>query len=495
MVAGAMLATATLPPGVEEPPKEVAVLVQPPPAACLAGLPGCALGLLVPGAGPTVTRSGALASLERGKVRQANLGGVPTGPRLVRVSRAPARVTFYVTLPPPGRSHNVSRYPVAVVGPGWSGLLVSDRTRIPGLLSVADIAPAARAIGGGKEPEELHARGDPNPQETMRRLDDRLTAAHHARGWANAVLVVITLGLAAAAVLLRLSALARAAVLTPPALLLTALVLSAAHVESAWLVTLTLLLGGGATAVAAGLDRRLLPWFVVAFLAAELLVLSAWPTVNSFAALGPHPDGGGRFYGITNQVGTLLVAPVIAAAATLPERFLLPFALLALVAVGWSQAGADGGGVVVLLAGLAVLAFRLRGDRLEPRRLALAGAGVAAAVFGLVAVDVATGGSSHVTDAITDGPRSLIGDFAHRVEVSWAGATSSWHSILLVLLCLGVLAWLGTRTPRRPTVDALLVALGVSLLVNDTPLDVFAYGALGCATLFAWERRSLRRDY
>ena len=33
----------------------------------------------------------------------------------------------------------------------------------------------------------------------------------------------------------------------------------------------------------------------------------------------------------------------------------------------------------------------------------------------------------------------------------------------------------------------MLVAIGVSLLVNDTPVDVLGYGALGCLALTAWD--------
>ena len=37
----------------------------------------------------------------------------------------------------------------------------------------------------------------------------------------------------------------------------------------------------------------------------------------------------------------------------------------------------------------------------------------------------------------------------------------------------------------------MLAAIGVSLLVNDTPVDVLGYGALGCLALTAWaETRS-----
>ena len=39
----------------------------------------------------------------------------------------------------------------------------------------------------------------------------------------------------------------------------------------------------------------------------------------------------------------------------------------------------------------------------------------------------------------------------------------------------------------------MLVAIGVSLLVNDTPVDVLGYGALGCLALTAWAETRSRR--
>jgi hypothetical protein len=36
--------------------------------------------------------------------------------------------------------------------------------------------------------------------------------------------------------------------------------------------------------------------------------------------------------------------------------------------------------------------------------------------------------------------------------------------------------------------DAVLVALAVSLVVNDTPTDVAAFGALSCAALYVSRR-------
>jgi hypothetical protein len=42
--------------------------------------------------------------------------------------------------------------------------------------------------------------------------------------------------------------------------------------------------------------------------------------------------------------------------------------------------------------------------------------------------------------------------------------------------------------PRPRLVDAMLVALVVSFIVNDTPQDVALWGALGAIALLAFER-------
>jgi mono/diheme cytochrome c family protein len=97
------------------------------------------------------------------------------------------------------------------------------------------------------------------------------------------------------------------------------------------------------------------------------------------------------------------------------------------------------------------------------------------------------GGSSHVTRAVGSGPDSLFGNLGHRLHLSWLSATDHWYRILIFLACLAALVLMGTMRPRRATVDALLAALAVSLLVNDTPVDVIGLGALGCLVLVRWE--------
>jgi cytochrome c551/c552 len=212
-------------------------------------------------------------------------------------------------------------------------------------------------------------------------------------------------------------------------------------------------------------------------------VLAIDTSINSFGPLGPHPEGGGRFYGLGNQEETLLLAPVLVAAA---GAWLVPVAVFALVTLGWSHAGADGGGMLVFAVALAVLALRLRGISLTPRRLVLIGAGAVLLGLALVGLDAALGGSSHVTHAVRSG--SVFGDIWDRWRLSWAVVTSSWHKAFLFLLSIAGLVWLATRRERGPVLEALLVGVAVSLVVNDTPVDVAGLGALGGVALLGWER-------
>ena len=69
---------------------------------------------------------------------------------------------------------------------------------------------------------------------------------------------------------------------------------------------------------------------------------------------------------------------------------------------------------------------------------------------------------------------------------------SRWNETLLFFLSLAGLIWLALRRPRLPVLDALLAALAVSLIVNDTPTDVALWGALGAMSLLAVERNSVR---
>ncbi len=414
---------------------------------------GGALGLLVPGDGVTVTRAGALAVIAK--------------------QRPPAGVEIYVALPPPGRTHNIRRYPIAVVGAGYSGLLTSSATRIPGLVSIRDL-------------DRLSSQPDSHPRATLERLDRRLHQAHDARNGGILVVMFSGLVLAGLALLFRSAWLARAGVLSIPASLSAALLISAlgGSRPAATITALAVL----TVAAALGLARLPLPAVVTGFLALYLVVLAVWPEVNALAIVGPHPDGGGRYYGITNEVETLMLAPVLVAATA----WFWPVAALALANVAWSKAGADGGGILVFAVGLATLRLRLAGRELTVRRVAAVVVFAVALGLALVGIDAALGGSSHVDRAVGGGPVHVLGVLGHRVRANWDGVSRTWYSALIAGLTGAACVMFAFLRPRVAALDALLVALVVSLLVNDSAVDVFGFGALGCAVVWTWGRLAQR---
>jgi cytochrome c551/c552 len=442
-----------------------------------------AVGLYVAGAGGKISRRGAIASLQRGKVENALLGGKPSGEVLVDLRQGTVHgPAVYVTLPPPGEHSNTKRYLVGVSAAGFDGILTSDSTRIDGLVSIPDITQTAVALAAGRTPDIRSVAGS---RDDLAALDTRLARVHKDRGWTLAVVALLLFALA----IVRPSA----GVVAGAAAVAVALWLSFTETTRMWEVLLWMSTGTLALAYLASLRRRALPYIVGAFFLAFLLVSALSPETSSLAVVGARPDGGGRFYGVGNQVETLLLTPLIAAIAVGGLPWLVPLGVLALLAVGWSETGADGGGLVVYTVALAVLLLELRPAPLTWRRAAIAAAAVAVLVLALVGIDAALGGSSHVTRAVGTGPGSLLGHLGHRLHISWASATKSSYTVVLFLASLAALVWIGTRRPRYPAVDAMLVALAVSLLVNDTPVDVIGLGALGCLALWRFESVDSRR--
>jgi hypothetical protein len=433
-----------------------------------------AAGRLVPGRGPAFSREEALAAL--GKIPPA---------------RCPCPYTFFVSLPRPGEHGYEGLEWLSISGPGYGGgtMLVSDRTRIPGLVSIYDLKPTVDALDRGERPPVTAKRvGDVLPR--LERLGERLDAAHETREPAALALVAIVIAFALLGLLARSSLLARAALLAAPVALATALALSALEVTEPWIVVTSLapMTVIGALVLAAMTARRpALAAALIAIFPLYLLVLSWSTETSSFAAIGARPENGGRFYGFQNQVETLLLVPGLLGVALAGRRLFVPVALLVLVTVGASFAGADGGGVLVFATGYLFLWLRLRDVPLTARNLALASAAVVGVAVALVGIDAALGGSSHVTRALGGGPVNVLGDLAHRLRLSADGLVSSRDSALSIGASLPVFAWVASRRPRFATVDAVLVALAVSLLVNDSPRDVAGIGALSCAALRMWK--------
>lgn len=476
------------------PSEKAAVLVVPATGAVFSS-PEAAHGLLVVGEGATVSRRSALASLLHGELGNALVhGGQPGGKPKIALSKRPGRITFYVALPPGGKQHNVVRYPIAVVGPGYRGLLTSSATHLDGLISIADVAPSVLSLEAGKRPR-IRSRAASDPVAHLHRLDERLTRAHDSRTWATLVLVGLLTVLGLLTLGLRRAWLGRAAFLSAPTCLAVAVALSALGLTRPWQVIVVLAIASAALALVGGALLRPGP-LLAAGLAAVFVFLYAvmWakPEWNSLAALGPRPDGGGRFYGVNNQISTLLLSPAFVL-GVLAGPALPAVALLVVAGMAVSFIGAQADGLVVYVAGFLVLALRTRGERPGLVRAAAAVAVAVAAALGLVAIDAAFGGSSHITHAVGGGPGTLAGDLAHRIHLSAAFVVSRWNETVLFFLSLGALVWLALKRPRLPVLDALLAALAVSLVINDTPTDIVGLGVLSALVLWVWLRRSGER--
>jgi hypothetical protein len=183
-------------------------------------------------------------------------------------------------------------------------------------------------------------------------------------------------------------------------------------------------------------------------------------------------------------VETVLLAISLFSAAEGPTRAVVPTVVLAFLTVGFSRAGADGGGLIVFAAAFAFLGLRLAGP-ITFRRLAVtAGVGIVA-VLAFIGIDEASGGHSHVTRAFEDGPGRWFGDLGHRLHLS-ADRLNDWGPALIVAVSLVALVWVALQRPRSPALDALLVGVAISLLVNDAPTDVAAGGAISAYVLWAW---------
>jgi hypothetical protein len=426
-----------------------------------------ATGLYVPGQGLYVSREEALERL--GPLPQQPCGAI-----------GQCEFELFVSVPQLGAERNDKRYEVTILGDAYHGILISDRTRIPGLATISDIRETVEALESGRDPP-VEWRASEHPLEELRVLDERLSDAQAAQAPATVALTLALIALAALALLTRSALLARGALLYPLVAIAVALIASALHLVGPLVTTLIVLVAGPLALVVAA--RVPLTLAVPVFLAGYGLVLALSPETNSLMAIGPYPWSGSRFYGVNNQIETLLLGPTLAAGILLRGWRLVALALLSLVVVGASKTGADGGGILVFASGFAVLAALLHG---RARAIPLALLGVVALGLAFVGLDALAGGSSHVTDAVSGGPGELFDTFRDRAERSVSIATSSVWQLAILAGGLAVLVYFATLKPRFPVVDAFLVAIAVSLVVNDSPTKVAGYGAIVCCALRAW---------
>jgi hypothetical protein len=430
-----------------------------------------AVGVMVPNAGPRTSQAAAFAGMVRGILYNTRLPR-PRDSVLIHVKQSteipqhgPAIV---VGLPPATSAPNDRRYPIAVIGRGYHGLLVSSLTRVPGLVSIADVARTAL-----QTPHSLTTRRDGGPVATSYRLEDQIEVARSTT-MPGSVLVLSLLVLIA---------------LFYPRGALPALgsAIAVNLVEGWWPAgdaTPRVTLLGLVTVAGAWLGPRIfrsrtqLAIAFVALLGAYAISMLVRPATLSLAPIGPELTS--RFFGVSNLLETWLLMPALVAAAILGRRPLLFAGIggLALATIAENALGSDGGGAIVVGVAFALLAVQLIGARF---RYTVPALGVAAlVVLGLVNLDAAWSGPDHLRGALQGGFTGFMNVAANRVPLAYERAIEQWWLLIplvpMVVVGLAVARFAHTRQERAVAI-ALLGGLAASYLVNDSPGPV-ALGGL-----------------
>jgi hypothetical protein len=423
-------------------------------------------------------------------------------------ARADGDLVVVMRAPPGGR---LRLLPAGAAGPGFGGgRLTSPTTRLAGVVAATDVAPTVLRHLGLARPPEVEGRAmedEPggSPEE-LRALAARLDVVVPRRGpvleWAAVALLALAAVLVAVRrraglrLFLRLALLA--ALWLPGVALLTAALRPGEAAEVAILL-------GGALALAIATDR-LLPWPrgpalpALVVLAAHTADLAAGSALVDASLAGPNPKGGARFYGIGNELETLLSITVLlgagAWAAASPgaaaARVIGTACVAAGVALGAGRLGADVGGVITLGAGGAaavVAALALAGGGLSRRAVAIAVLAPLLALGALVAIDLATGGSAHLTRSVieADDPGDLVDIAERRLRISFGGVASGGVPLSLALAVGVVVATaIWRRRLLRPLAGAPALQAGlvgawfatvVGALANDSGPLILLIGA------------------
>jgi len=471
----AALAVAAMPAGARAAQRPVYVVPGASPAVLERFPDRAALGLLVPDAGPTTSEARARRSLARGKVVNSLSGERASGPRLLgfvvvrgilgRVERG-----TILGIPQGAQQANDRRYPLMELG--RRGVVTSTSTRVPGLVSIADLA----------HPERLSLRREDDPVGYLRDLERRIRDNGRSRVVAAVAVAVVVALLAFVAPVAGVLAFAAVAAMN--------LLLGVAGVSEPWMVV-TLLLLAALVALPLALLLRgpvAIGLALASVIAGYLVAMGVDATWVALSPLGPSQNG--RFYGVSNLLETMLLVPALAAAALLFRRFgwaaFAGVAALALVTVAGSRFGADGGGAIVLAAGYGVLGAMYAGGG---RRALVVAAGAAAAAVAVVALDAVFGPTTHVGEAVRGGPGEVLGDVGDRLVLSWRRATDNAFVGLVVAGSIAALVFLVVRGPRRALPLAFAAAIAVSLLVNDSPREVALGGLVGYLALLRFDDR------
>ena len=237
---------------------------------------------------------------------------------------------------------------------------------------------------------------------------------------------------------------------------------------------------------------------VVALYAYVMVTRPEWQAVNPFG-----PTQNSRFWGIGNQIETLLLAPLLAGAFLARRRFgivgFAVFGVFGLVVMTDNRLGSDGGGAIALGIALAVLGARL--FKLGVRGFVGLLASAAVAVLWIVSQRARPPGPNHLRSAFADHGAGLVSSLESRVPLSYVPALHAWQMVVPLLFVLAVAFALSWRFAREQSTRDVLLAFGVaivtSLLVNDSAAYEITAGiaVVGALARFAPAPRPLARPF
>jgi hypothetical protein len=479
------------------------------PATVVPGLLGSAAG----GAayvGPAATRDLAIAAASKdGRVDLDPDGQAVVFTRVAGmdelrtlVHNRPKGTLLLALAEPPDGTLPGAVLPIAAFGLPAGRDLTSQTTRTDGLVSAIDIGPTVlawdhRPIPDDMTGEPMHAGGalDVGAIQAIRERGAVVKGRRYPTlgalmgGWA-----LLALGGVAVARgrgwrwAVRTGALGVLWVL--PVLLVTAAIAPSAPVEVVSVAVGALALGALTGALVRWPVGPLVPGVVT--LVAYTVDLAFGSPLIVRSLLGSNPLGGSRFYGIGNELESLLpviALATVAAAATLAgqerrsTRLAGAFAAVGVAlafVLGWSHLGADVGGVVTVGASFAIAAVLALPGALTWRRVALAVLVPIAGLVALALLDLATGGEGHFARLVLrSGHGEAFGDaLQRRGTLAWDALTAGFMpyvaALALVLLAWGV--WRRDAILRGvPGAEAWQAALGgcvtvaiVGALANDS---------------------------
>jgi hypothetical protein len=224
---------------------------------------------------------------------------------------------------------------------------------------------------------------------------------------------------------------------------------------------------------------------IVGVLALYVFVFAKQPALAAVTPLGP--DQNLRFWGIGDQIATLLFAPILIGAVIARQRLgwlgFAAFAVIGLFVMTDNRLGANGGGAIGLGFALAVLAARLSRRGFVAFAAVLTATG--AVVFEIVKHGLATPGPNHLRSAFGQGIQGFIDVATHRVPLVYVPALHDWPLTLPLAVILVVSGVFAVRSSRARVSRDILFALGAgllaSLLINDATGFMLAAG-IGCTS-------------